>query len=273
MDRGLSREPASADESVDSSEKYLHQWTSLVSTTNWEKGRIICEWRTALKAGGARTKQYSDEVWSQQVTNVTSQHVGRLRRVYERFGESRDSYEGLFWSHFQAALEWNDAEMWLEGAVQSGWSVSQMRRKRWETLGDLDVPEPRDVDIVSADVDEDASNEEDDATASADGTSGKSRNTSVRDLDEANAELDEDEDDEEQDESDEESDGESGGKEKAEAFRPFDKLPDLPEDLAEAFESFKLGILRHKLNGWAEIGRDDVLATLEALKQLVVAPA
>ena len=44
-------------------------------------------------------------------------------------------------------------------------------------------------------------------------------------------------------------------------------------DLAEAFESFKLAVLRHKMNGWEEVSREDVLASLEALKQLVLAPS
>ena len=67
--------------------------------------------------------------------NVTPQHVGRLRRASERFGATRDGYPGLYWSHFQAALDWDDAEMWLEGAVQSDWSISAMRHRRWEAQG------------------------------------------------------------------------------------------------------------------------------------------
>ena len=114
---------------------YVGQWNRLVSTTNWEKGRIICQWREALMSAGSPVTEYSDEAWAQLVGGVTSQHVGRLRRVFQRFGEDFDQYPGLFWSHFQAALDWDDAPMWLEGAIQNDWSVSQMRGKRWETLG------------------------------------------------------------------------------------------------------------------------------------------
>ena len=93
--------------------------------------------------------EYSDETWSRQVGSVTPQHVGRLRRVYERFGQVYDGYDdGLYWSHFQAALDWNDAEMWLEGAVQNDWSISEMRRTRWETLGGAAELQPREEDIV-----------------------------------------------------------------------------------------------------------------------------
>ena len=59
--------------------EYLDQWKRLVSTTNWEKGKIICDWRDALEASGAPALEYSDEAWSRRVGNVTPQHVGRLR--------------------------------------------------------------------------------------------------------------------------------------------------------------------------------------------------
>ena len=56
-------------------------------------------------------------------------------------------------------------------------------------------------------------------------------------------------------------------------LRPFEALPPLPSDLNEAFELMKLAILGHKVSGWRDIARDDVLAVLESLRQLVLAPA
>jgi hypothetical protein len=41
----------------------------------------------------------------------------------------------------------------------------------------------------------------------------------------------------------------------------------------DAFESFKLAILRHKTSGWQDVSCDDVLHTLNALKALATAPA
>ena len=37
----------------EASAEYLGKWNRLVSTTNWEKGRIICQWREALEEAGA----------------------------------------------------------------------------------------------------------------------------------------------------------------------------------------------------------------------------
>ena len=126
------------------SRPFVGKWNTLISTTNWEKGEIICKWRETLRDDGQPSSDWSDEKWSQLVGGVTSQHVGRLRRTYERFGVTYQDYDGLFWSHFYAALDWDDAEMWLEGAVQNEWSISQMRKQRWETMGKVPADEPKD---------------------------------------------------------------------------------------------------------------------------------
>lgn len=259
------------------SQPYVGRWNHLVSTTNWEKGRIISQWREALHDAGAPAAQSSDEAWSRLVGGVTGQHAGRLRRVYQRFGQVYEEYQGLYWSHFQAALEWNDAEMWLEGAVQSRWTVAQMRRQRWETMGGLAANAPRDEDVVSGELDEDfepAQNREplprtitgsveevqgrptpegpdfgDEPTGHSNSGRGKSRGSS--------------------------DDSEKAPKESppVEFVQPFANLAELPDDLAEAFETYKLAILRHKVEKWQRISLADVLATLDALKQLALAPS
>jgi hypothetical protein len=230
-----------------------------VSTTNWEKGRIISHWRQALVRAGAPVQLYGDEAWSRRVGSVTPQHVGRLRRVYEQFGETFTQYPGLYWSHFQAALDWPDAEMWLEGAVQNGWSVAQMRLTRWETLGKAPDAMPRESDIVSAELDEDGPSPED--------IGPEAIGESVRDVRDpegggpsASGRLDDAGDAEE-----------SGGPSaRSEPIQPLARVPNLPQDLADAFETFKLAILNHKLSGWTKVGREDVLAALEALRQLAL---
>ncbi|MDO4558397.1 MAG: hypothetical protein Q4C47_05485, partial [Planctomycetia bacterium] len=137
--------------------QFIGQWNHLVSMTNWEKGKIIFLWRKALQGAGAQSGEYSDDVWSRRVGNISPQHVGRLRRVYERFGTIHEDepYHRLYWSHFQAAVEWLDAEKWLTSAAQSGWSVQVMRQRRWEELG-LPVdqkPDERDLIVEEPDAD------------------------------------------------------------------------------------------------------------------------
>jgi hypothetical protein len=245
---------------VEASQEYVGRWNRLVSSTNWEKGRIISEWRRALRQSDAPAASYSDEAWSRQVGGVTPQHVGRLRRVFERFGDTCEQYAGLYWSHFQAALDWPDAEMYLEGAVQSGWSVSQMRDQRWEATGARPELKPSDAEIVAAECDEDFAPPDNDLPPPA--------------ISESLAEVHA---------TDDVSDFDSGSDEAAPVFdaaepaappvRPFESLPPLPADLKEAFELMKLAILAHKISGWQEIARDDVLSVLESLRQLALAPA
>ena len=55
--------------------------------------------------------------------------------------------------------------------------------------------------------------------------------------------------------------------------RPFANLAELPEDLADAFEAFKLAILRHKAEGWRQVSLDDVTGALNSLKELAWAPS
>jgi hypothetical protein len=254
------------------SEQFLGQWKQLISTTNWEKGRIIHEWRSALIAADMNSADYSDEAWSRQVGSVTPQHVGRLRRVYERFGEVHASYGGLFWSHFQAALDWNDAEMWLEGAVQSRWPVAEMRRTRWEALGAPAALKPREQDIVSAELDEDSEQqgaEVDSLAGSIDVVRSAHKAGGAEAAEDSDASWSDAVDGSDQDY---ETDSATACDE-AEPIRPFANLATLPADVSEAFESFKLSILKHKLAGWAEIAREDLLAALDSLKELALAPA
>jgi hypothetical protein len=248
---------------------YLGQWNRLVSTTNWEKGRIIHEWRQALIAAAAPASEYSDEAWSQRVKNVTAQHVGRLRRVYERFDDLRGQITALFWSHFQCALDWNDAEMWLEGAAQSGWSVAEMRRRRWETLGAVEADrraaeepssDPIDEDFDPADTRESniASAERRAAAATSDGAAEAGVEDARRHSGEpGDAPFDSDD---------------AAQLANEEPRRPFAHLAEMPDDLGEAFEAFKLSIIRHKFAGWQEISRDNLLAAIDALRDFALAP-
>ncbi len=243
------------------SSEYLGRWNRLVSSTNWEKGRIVAEWREALIAAGAAAAACSDEAWSRRVGSVTPQHTGRLRRVYQRFASMRDEYRGLYWSHFQAALDWDDAEMWLEGAVQNGWSIAQMQGERSRTLGAL-VAES--VEATAVEVDEDAAAAADLRPANSASMS-EAQETADAEVYGADAS---------------EVDGESVPYDATVSYagdeppplRPFENLPALPADLREAFDGFKLAIIHHRVSNWREVSLQDVLATLEALRQLALAP-
>ena len=244
-----------------SSRPFVGQWNRLISTTNWEKGQIILAWREAMASSGATNVEYSDEAWAQRVGGISGQHVGRLRRVYDRFGSVFHHYEGLYWSHFQTALDWDDAEMWLEGAMQNRWSVANMRQQRSETLGLVETTPPEETAVFVAEFDEELAAGSDrlpsdrltETTAAVRSTESAPQPTSEP-LEEATVAAD--------------------SAERVDLRpRPFEDLARLPDDVVEAFESFKLAILRHKIDGWQAISKDDMLQTLDALKELALAPA
>jgi hypothetical protein len=255
---------------------YLGRWHRLVSTTNWEKGRIIHEWRQALVDSDAPAAEFSDDAWSRRVGSISGQHVGRLRRVYERFGAVHNDYAGLYWSHFQAAIDWNDAEMWLEGAIHNHWSVADMRRERWEAFGGVEPSPATLVETTTADEDEDAVSSEW-QRPSPELTNGEHRGLDEGELQAPPAETSSKSADDRRGRAGSSDSDPRDENEKhsppPEPVRPFADLPALPDDLNEAFESFKLAILRHKSADWREVTCDTVLRCLDGLKSLAIAPA
>lgn len=272
LTESVAREIAVVEEST--AERFVGQWNRLISTTNWEKGRIVCQWRNALVAAGAAVTDYSDEAWAQLVGGVTSQHVGRLRRVYQRFGETHQEYDGLFWSHFQSAIEWEDAEMWLEGAIRNDWSVSQMRGKRWETLG-LPGAAPAEEDAADEAFDVEFAQEESESAESENAgaepvpKTGKKTATQTADDDEESTD-DEDASGAEAEEAESEKTNAKPAKSRS---RLAVEVDELPSDLADAFEQFKLAIIAHRREGWKQTSADAVIECLDALRELTLAPS
>jgi hypothetical protein len=251
---------------IEASSEYVGRWNHLVSTTNWEKGRIITQWREALEQAGAPVAGRTDDVWAQQVGGVTPQHVGRLRRVYERFADSYQQYAGLYWSHFYSALDWPDAEMWLEGAVQNDWSITQMRNQRWESLGALPEQKPMESEIFAAD-------SEIDEPPPGGRSLPDAISETIGEVHDAGEELGRSSRPAPFEDDDDNTSHASQSAESVTAFRPFENLPAMPADVNEAFELFKLAIIGRKLGGWQDIALDDLLAILDSLKRLALAPA
>jgi len=277
--------PAGSDEElVELQQPFVGQWNSLISTTNWEKGRIISQWREALVEAGAPITEYSDEAWASRVGGVTSPHVGRLRRVHDRFGNDAETYPTLYWSHFLAALDWDDSALWLQGAVEEKWSISGMREQRWKANGALESDRPGGSQIIEVDLDEDAP----DADMNL-GTAPAQGGSSTRDYDGdtdgvASGPAYEAPDFGEETElaampegnhmnDANQADGGGGIGTASEAtpslMQPFAGLPKLPDDLADVIESLKLSILRHKSAGFEDVDPNDIRRYLEAVATLI----
>ena len=260
------------------SEPIVGKWNVLVSHTNWEKGLLILHWRNELIVAGLPNTVYSDEAWARRVGNVTAQHVGRLRRVTERFGEENKNFSGLYWSHFYAALEWDDAELWLEGAVQNDWSVAQMRMQRWEAIGGTTEQKPRegDVFVTEMEMDENAyyrvpqdriegRNAEIGAVDTIEGFEASSITAPVSVMEPPKKK--------EQPKKNraKPTESESGIPATGEILMSLKQVAEFPADLAEPLELLKVAILNHKLAGWKSISAEQVRRSLENLKMLAVA--
>jgi len=257
---------------VELARPFIGQWNTLISTTNWEKGRIISQWRETLIASGSDATEYSDEAWARRVGGVTAPHVGRLRRVYDRFGSTYQTYAGVYWSHFLAALDWDDAPLWLEGAVQENWSVSQMREQRWQAQGAVESQRPTSSEVIEVDTDEDV-------VLPAQG-GGRTREFDDQLDGVAVGPIPEGPDFGDEEElsalgGTRGGEGAGGGivaseeDEPPAMIQPFKGLPDLPPDLSDAIEAMKLSILRHKSAGWRDVDVDTVQKYLDAMSVLL----
>ena len=252
---------------------FVGQWKTLISTTNWEKGRIISQWRKELIDSGVDATQYSDDAWAKAVGGVTGPHVGRLRRVFDRFKDDYQSYEGLYWTHFLAAFDWTDAPLWLEGATKEKWSISQMREARWKAEGAVADRHPSNATIIDVETDEDAgdlaTNDQDDAKR---GQNYKDGDGSVAQgpVYEAPDFGDEEELQAMPSQAGDESSDQMSGAAVAEApVQPFIDLPELPADLQDAVDALKLSLLRHKATQWRDVSLDTVDQYLTAVGVMV----
>lgn len=89
-------------------------------------------WKIGEEAS-AFTKRFSrgrcDHDFASKV-GMSQDQIRQRRRVYDRFNSIRDMFSRLSWSHFYAAVTWEDAVEWLAIAERDRLTVSQMRHVR-----------------------------------------------------------------------------------------------------------------------------------------------
>ncbi len=110
-----------------------------LSHCNWEVGECAATWTTRFARG--RT----DGDFGAQI-GLSADQVYQRRRVWETFADVRDNYSQLKWSHFYAALTWDDAAECLQWAEEIRATVAEMkawrRAQRGEDLSTAGAEEP-----------------------------------------------------------------------------------------------------------------------------------
>ena len=114
---------------AESEEQLISIARDAVSQCNWVVGECASKW-TSRYARGRTDADFG------QMVGLSGDQIFQRRRVWESFGETHRKYEGLKWSFFYVALNWDDAEECLNWAQDSEATVSEMRAWRRAQRGE-----------------------------------------------------------------------------------------------------------------------------------------
>jgi hypothetical protein len=100
-----------------------------VSQCNWSVGECAFKW-TQKYARGRTDADFGSLV------GMSPDQVFQRRRVWETFADVHGTYGGLKWSHFYAALNWDDAPECLQWAEENQATVGEMKAWRRASRGE-----------------------------------------------------------------------------------------------------------------------------------------
>ena len=96
---------------------------------NWVIGECAAQW-TKRYAKGRTDADFGAKI------GLSGDQVYQRRRVWETFSDIHDEYEQLKWSHFYAALNWDEAAECLQWADEMQATVAEMKAWRRAQLGE-----------------------------------------------------------------------------------------------------------------------------------------
>ena len=114
-----------------------------VSQCNWVVGECAALW-TKRYAKGRTDADFG------QLVGLSGDQVFQRRRVWETFGDVRDDYPALKWSHFYVSLNWDDAPECLQWAEENQSTVAELKMWR-RALHGADVVDDSPPDPWGAD--------------------------------------------------------------------------------------------------------------------------
>lgn len=117
-----------------------------VSSCRWVVGECAARW-TERYSRGRTDGDFA------ALVGLTPDQIFQRRRVWETFHSIRDQYVDLKWSHFYAALTWDDSAECLQWAEETKATVAEMKAWRRARRGeDLEQPgeDPSMADLMGA---------------------------------------------------------------------------------------------------------------------------
>jgi hypothetical protein len=122
--------PKNAAAAVTESEDELIARAQLaVSQCNWVVGECAHKW-TQKYARGRTDGDFA------QLLGLSADQIYQRRRVWETFADVRGEFTSLKWSHFYAALTWDDAPECLQWADENQATVAEMKAWRRALRGE-----------------------------------------------------------------------------------------------------------------------------------------
>lgn len=115
--------------SHETEEQLILRAQQALSRCNWEIGECAARW-TEKYARGRTDADFG------ALIGLSGDQVYQRRRVWETFADVHDEYPRLKWSHFYAALNWEDAAECLQWANDLGATVAEMKAWRRAQRGE-----------------------------------------------------------------------------------------------------------------------------------------
>lgn len=117
-------------------EQLIELARQVLSDSSWVIGECAAQW-TKKYAKGRTDADFGAMV------GLSGDQIYQRRRVWETFGDVREQYSILKWSHYYVALTWDDAPECLQWAEENKATVAELKAWRRALNGeDLSISEP-----------------------------------------------------------------------------------------------------------------------------------
>ena len=120
---------------TETEEQLINTAQQALSNCRWVVGECAYKW-TRRYARGRTDADFG------QLIGLSPDQVYQRRRVWETFADVREQFGNLRWSHFYAAINWDDSAECLQWAEETQSTVAEMKAWRRASRGEDLTAEP-----------------------------------------------------------------------------------------------------------------------------------